>query len=147
MTASFRSRFVQNLKQASKLAAVLAAVSVFRGMVLGRGFVSALVETAVLYAIVFPPAVLAYTAMSRFKSKGRWAHYTVWALTALAAWLPVFLLTRYAAVLSDPTGAFVRWPTFLLLVIMASLIWASIDESINARRAAEPGSAHHRGSA
>lgn len=147
MTVSFRSRFVQNLKQASKLAAVLAAVSVVRGVVLGRGFVVPLVDTVILYAMVFPPAVLAYTALSRFKRISRLAHYGVWALTALAAWLPVFLLTRYAGLLNDPTGAFVRWPTFLLLIIMASLIWASIDESISARRGVESSSVDPRGSA
>ena len=106
-----------------------------------------LVETVVIYALVFPPAVLAYTALSRFKRVSRFTHYGVWALTALAAWLPIFLLTRYAGLFNDPTGALVRWPIFLLLIVMASLMWASIDESINARRSVAPGSVRDRGSA
>ena len=128
--AQFSTRLARNVRVAIKLLAALWLVGVAATLIRGGPFIDIVLTGVALFFLVGPGAVLTYSALSTWRTRGVFAHYGVWVATLVGGWLPLFLLAQAAPVTGVDFPLFDHPVLFFVAMILAGLVWGSITRSI-----------------
>ena len=132
--APFSMRLARNVRAAVKLLAVLWFVAVTATLIRGDPLIDVVLTGLALFIFVGPGAVLTYSALGPWRTRGGVAHYCVWVTTLLGAWLPLFLIAQVAPVVGSGLPLFDHPVVFFVAVILGGLVWGSITRSLEGAR-------------